>query len=151
MFVKGYKPTKEHVEKMRESLRGRKLSEEHKKKISESRIGKSSPMKGRHHSKETKEKMSLKHMGVNNPAWRCGKSFEPYTIDWNITLKRAIRERDNYICGLCKQYGIFVHHIDYDKKNCNPDNLITLCQKCHCRTNYNRNYWITYFKKCLLF
>jgi len=32
-----------------------------------------------------------------------------------------------------------------DKKNCNPDNLLTLCKNCHQKTNFNRKYWI----KCL--
>ena len=34
-----------------------------------------------------------------------------------------------------------VHHIDYDKKNCVSNNLITLCIPCHMKTNYNRSYW----------
>ena len=39
------------------------------------------------------------------------------------------------------------NHIDYDKLNCNPDNLISLCNSCHSKTNYNRNYWINYFER----
>jgi hypothetical protein len=80
-----------------------------------------------------------------NPQWKGGKSFEPYTVDWTKTLKRSIRERDNYICQICNQYGQFVHHIDYDKKNCSPNNLITLCNSCHTKTNKNREEWIKYF------
>ena len=38
------------------------------------------------------------------------------------------------------------NHIDYDKRNNDPKNLITLCHSCHSKTNYNRNYWINYFK-----
>ena len=38
------------------------------------------------------------------------------------------------------------NHIDYNKKNCNSDNLITLCHNCHSKTNHNRNNWINYFK-----
>lgn len=83
--------------------------------------------------------------GEKNPNWRGGKSFEPYSVDWTETLRRSIRERDNYICQLCSQYGNSVHHIDYDKKNCNPDNLITLCQKCNSIVNKNRDYWENYF------
>ena len=82
-----------------------------------------------------------------HPNWQGGKSFEPYTTDWTITLKRAIRERDNYICQLCSQYGNIVHHIDYNKKNCNSENLITLCRKCHIKTNYNREIWKKKFQK----
>ena len=35
---------------------------------------------------------------------------------------------------------------DYNKKNCDPTNLITLCRFCHAKTNYNRNYWMNYFQ-----
>lgn len=117
-----------------------------------------SPMKGRHHSEEAKKKLSEAHKGKNNgligekhPNWQGGKSFEPYTTDWTITLKRSIRERDNYTCKICgkiqgKGERVFpVHHIDYNKNNCNPNNLITLCLRCHLETNYNRTYWINYF------
>lgn len=38
-----------------------------------------------------------------------------------------------------------VHHIDYNKLNCNPNNLITLCKSCHMKTNFNREYWLDYF------
>ena len=40
-----------------------------------------------------------------------------------------------------------IHHMDYDKKNNNEYNLIPLCNKCHSQTNFNRGYWIQYFKK----
>lgn len=83
--------------------------------------------------------------GSNHFNWKDGSSYKPYSTDWNKTLKRSIRERDNYICQSCSQYGNVVHHIDYDKKNCNPDNLITLCSRCHCKTNFNRPYWTSYF------
>jgi hypothetical protein len=39
-----------------------------------------------------------------------------------------------------------VHHIDYDKKNNDERNLITLCISCHSKTNANREYWIEYLK-----
>lgn len=83
----------------------------------------------------------------NQPAWLGGKSFEPYSIDWTETLKRSIRERDHYLCQLCSQYGNVIHHIDYNKKNCDPENLITLCAICNGKVNFNRNYWLNYFIK----
>ncbi|NQU99405.1 MAG: HNH endonuclease [Parcubacteria group bacterium] len=42
-----------------------------------------------------------------------------------------------------------IHHIDYNKQNNNPNNLISLCRKCHVKTNFNRNYWKYYFLKHL--
>ena len=84
--------------------------------------------------------------GNKHPNWRGGISPESYGIDWTETLRRSIRERDKYVCRLCgKQQGdraFCVHHIDYDKNNCRPDNLITLCSRCHSKTNSNRKLWI---------
>ena len=86
--------------------------------------------------------------------WQGGKTLEEYSKDWTDTLRLSIRERDGFVCQECGIHqdeivGRFkkldVHHIDYDKKNCNPNNLITLCKSCHFKTNYNREYWITYF------
>ena len=90
-------------------------------------------------TEETKRKLSKinkgKYTGEKHPNWQGGKSFEKYTVDWTLTLKRSIRERDKYTCQMCwKSQGdraLSIHHIDYNKKNCNPDNLISLCCKCH--------------------
>ena len=122
-------------EKQSESHKGKKypsrkrplLTEEHKRKISAS-----------HKGKHSKERCNF---------WKGGISYEPYTIDWTETLKRAIRERDHYLCKICGQYGNHVHHIDYNKENCNPENLVTVCMSCHARTNFNRDFWINYFQE----
>jgi len=59
----------------------------------------------------------------------------PYPVDWTQTLKRSIRERDHYTCQYCGELqgdrAFDVHHIDFDKENCDPNNLVTLCQSCH--------------------
>lgn len=104
-----------------------------------------------HHPKTEFKKDHLALKNEKHPNWQNGKSFEPYTIDWTESLRRSIRERDHYICQLCsKQQGDrvhSVHHIDYDKKNCDPTNLITLCVGCNTKVNYNRNRWIKYLKQ----
>ena len=41
---------------------------------------------------------------------------------------------------------LHVHHIDYDKKNNNENNLISLCCSCHAQTNFKREDWQEYFK-----
>lgn len=103
-------------------------------------------------TKEHKEKLAISKLGEKNPSWCGGMSKpQPYTTDWTMTLKRSIRERDNYTCGICKRQQedttFAVHHIDYVKENCNPTNLITLCPSCHSKTNMNRSFWIEFFKK----
>jgi hypothetical protein len=70
---------------------------------------------------------------------------DPYSIDWTASLRRSIRERDRYTCQLCgdlqSDKAFDVHHIDYNKQNCDPNNLVTLCHPCHMKTNNNREYY----------
>jgi len=144
----GKKHTKEAKEKIRNSHIGIKhpnrkssgpLSEEHKRKISVANIG--------------------KNKGENSAFWQGGKSFEKYGLDWTDTLRESIRKRDNFICQECGIHqdelgGRFkkldIHHIDYNKYNLEPNNLITLCKSCHAKTNYNREYWIEYFNDLII-
>ena len=86
--------------------------------------------------------------GENNPFWKGGKSFEPYGFEFNKKLKQDIMQRDNCFCQMCKELiwnGHAIHHIDYNKKNNDPFNLILLCAKCHGITVTNRFYWEGYF------
>lgn len=122
LALKGKKKSKETRERMRKAQTGHKLSEKGKQKVREAM------------------------MGERNHNWLGGISFEPYSVDWTKTLKKSIRERDRYICQICGiEPAVHIHHIDYDKKNCDPNNLITLCRRCHAKTNSNRKYWINYF------
>lgn len=142
---KGKHPTEETKRKMSESRRKEYLSEETIRRMSESH-------KNQHYSPSTEFKKGG-NKGKNNYNWQGGKSFEEYTINFNKELKELIRRRDNYQCQLCGMLEIenikklCVHHIDYDKRNCLPSNLISLCQSCHTKTNHNRRYWIKYFLK----
>lgn len=43
-------------------------------------------------------------------------------------------------------YAKRLSEIDYNKYNLNSENLISLCRKCHRKTNDNREYWMSYFK-----
>lgn len=96
-----------------------------------------------------------KYTGENHWNWQDGKSFEPYGVEFNDELKEQIRRRDNYICQECGiiqekiERKLDVHHIDYNKKNNKPENLICLCPSCHSKTNYNREDWTKYFKKIM--
>lgn len=54
----------------------------------------------------------------------------------NITgwkwIRKAIIERDNYICRICgNDENLHVHHIDSNRTNNNTSNLVTLCSDCH--------------------
>ncbi len=163
---KGFKPTEETKNKIRLANTGKKRSMKVRQEMSEKRKGKkqtkttiekrSQKRKGLIPSEETKQKMRDNHANVNgknNPNWQDGKSFEEYGTEFNKKVKQFILERDNYIC----QYSdcieihdrLHIHHIDYDKKNNKPKNLITLGTSCHTKTNYNRQYWTEYYQNII--
>ncbi len=110
-------------------------------------------MLGKEHSEETKIRFSEQRTGEGNSNWRGGLSFLPHPPEFNTHLKRKILERDNYKCQNpdCKRISniLHIHHIDYNKKNCNPSNLITLCISCHARTNGSRGYWRSFYKNII--
>jgi hypothetical protein len=87
--------------------------------------------------------------GSNNANWRGGKSFEPYPTTWNFRLREAIRDRDGRECQVCGKAEngerLAVHHIDYEKTNIAPENLVALCHTCHCKTVTNRDQWQAFF------
>lgn len=124
------------------------------------RRGEDSPIYGTHPSEETRKKESESHTGKTGELasnWQGGKSFELYPSEWTETLREAARRRDNYVCQECgktqeeelKELGrkLSVHHLDYDKKNCNSDNLLTACTSCNAKFNSRREYWKEYFSK----
>jgi 5-methylcytosine-specific restriction endonuclease McrA len=124
--------------------KGKKLTDEHKRKIGLTSLGRTWQM-----TDEQKEICRLNNMGEKNPNWQGGISFEPYDKNFNCCLKKQIAERDLYTCQICGEIlpkGFAIHHIDYNKKNSNSSNLVFLCKHCHVKkTNYNRRYWIQYF------
>lgn len=93
--------------------------------------------------------------GKNNPNYKDGLNLIPYPTKFNKKLKNKIRQRDNFKCQLCNMTEeehlqiigtvLPIHHIDYNKKNCQEDNLISLCNKCNSKVNFNRDYWTEYF------
>ena len=137
----------------------RKHTKEEKRKISVSNKGrihsKEATEKNRiahlkeNLSKETREKMSTSSMGVKNPNWLNGISGEIYPQKFNRSLKRAVRELYNnydFFSGLHKNIinsnkELSVHHIDYNKDNCNLNNFVPLCKIHHNYTNKNRWFW----------
>lgn len=113
------------IEKMRLSKMGIKpsvatrklMSEAHKKYLAEH------PEEKTRLARDVWDKYTSKIAGTS---WR------------NVSLR--IRERDNHTCKNCGQLGVLVHHLDWHGKrdkvshrlmNNNPNNLITLCHKCH--------------------
>ena len=171
----GTKRSESVKEKMSNSHKGKKFTEEHKNNIRISMIGKNkgkerpdikgikrpshslfmssenNPMK----TPEMREWFSQnnpmyvpkyyeKICGENCYNWKGGKSQEEYCVLWyDKDYKESIKIRDNYKClnpecssGEC----LHIHHINYNKKDCSPKNLITVCRSCNTKANYNRKW-----------
>lgn len=136
------------------------------KKMVEIREKLSKAKRGIPRTEETKEKIRNSYYHTHHKKelhwnWQGGISFEPYSYYFNEELKEKIRKRDNYQCQgegcpmtqeehlIIYDRSLTIHHIDYNKKNCKESNLINLCLQCNSRVNFNRNYWINYFKNKL--
>ena len=122
---------------------GKKHSKETKKKISEGN-------KGRTYSDETRMLWSFQRTGEKNAAWRGGcYKYMAYPSNWQ-TLRKKILKRDNNECQnpYCEHKSDIrcVHHIDYNKKNSDMNNLIVLCGICHPRTNFDREIHEDFYK-----
>jgi len=86
----------------------------------------------------------------NHYNWNGGTGNEPYPFEFNKELKEQIKNRDDYTCQKCgSREKLAVHHMDYNKKNCDPSNLITLCNKCNASVNVKRIFWLGYFTRML--
>lgn len=74
--------------------------------------------------------------GKGNGRYVHGQATRKYPPGWTRNHKAAIRARDGGQCQCCGRSrdphrDLDVHHIDYDKTNLAPQNLITLCRYCH--------------------
>jgi hypothetical protein len=175
-FKNGYKKTEEQEKKRIETRRKNgwwKNPEEAKRNISKAEKGKpkseetrgkmSEKAKNRKDSLETRRKKSEVGKGEKNPMfgktgekhpnWQGGISNEPYTYDFK-RISKKIRKRDNHTCQLCneqilqqtKKKFLTAHHIDYNKKNNDDRNLITLCNLCNISVNTSREEWTEFFQ-----
>ena len=143
---------------------GKKHTEDTKNRQSKNKLG----IKRTEESKNKQSETNIKNgifKGENNPMygkygelsgnWNNGSSFEPYSPEFNKELKQQVLERDNYTCQCPDCEGVskvlHAHHIDYNKKNNNPENIIILCNSCHAKTNLkNRSYWSEFYQNIMI-
>ena len=174
--LKGRKFTIEHKNKLHIAFKSRSAWNKGKKRYWNSGVKKGhkfGPM-----PKEHKEKLRIANLGKNkgkiawnkgknypeysgdkNPAWLGGKSFEPYTKEFNKIFREEILKRDGFMCVKCMMRNedhlklfnrcLSIHHINYDKQLSILENCITLCTRCHMETNTNRDSWIKFFQSLL--
>jgi len=118
--------------------------------------GENNPSKRPEVRKKISETLTGKFVGDKNPSWKGGISTEPYCHVWaDKEYKNSIRERDGWFCQnpVCRKNNQnttpHLHHINYDKKNCHPWNLISICKSCNSRANKNRKRWAIFYQKIM--
>ena len=106
---------------------GRELSDESKRKISSSLLGHLD-------SEETRFRKHASHLGLPTAADQ-GKGTNKYGSGFTTFVKRRVLIRDNYCCQEFDCPGtssnLTIHHLDFEQKNNDMCNLITLCKSCH--------------------
>ena len=105
-------------------------------------------------SDETRRKLSLCRMGEKSVKWKGGITYETYCSAWaDAEYKESIKQRDGYKCLNPSCYKtstkLTLHHINYNKKDCRPINLITLCNSCNTGANSNRRWHKQWYKAIL--
>ena len=129
--------------------KGKKLSEDVKKKLSKARTGKKYP------NLQGKKNGMYGRSGNLNPNWKGGVTPERQKLYssglWKEIIKTVFR-RDGFTCQRCKNKKgkLHAHHIkswaDYPDNRFDLDNLITICKECHgwihSKNNTNKDFLI---------
>jgi hypothetical protein len=159
-FIKGYKPTKEHLENLSKSHlkqvpwnKGTKMSDDFKEKCKIRQLGKF------FRSESGKKSFTEKTSGSNNHRWiedrtqvdlNKRRNWAPKCVDW----REKVFKRDNWTCRLlsenCKGQ-LEAHHIlrwsEYPELRFIINNGITLCHAHHPRKKSEEKRLSPYFKE----
>ncbi len=116
------------------------------KRNRENHKGKLNGMFGKKRSIESRNITSKKVSGVNNPAWKGGRT--------NRWFKKKVTERDGNICNIFQMEDKEILVLDHIKpKSISPElkyiieNMQILCPNCHARKTNREKKEIALFKK----
>jgi len=101
-------------------------------------------------------------LGDKSPTWIDGRSYLPYSKEFNKHKREHIKERDGHVCQYCGRTeeeqklkdrigrGLTIHHINYDKFYNDDINLATVCRSCNTYANLNREFWQRFYTDKIL-
>jgi 5-methylcytosine-specific restriction endonuclease McrA len=118
-------------------------TEETKQKISQA-------AKGRKWSRTQRESIPTFKSGSEHPSYIDGRSYRKpgYSSGWE-GIRKEIKARDE-VCKVCgKRNLLVIHHIDCNKKNSIPSNLVTLCRKCHAKVHKDLDRYVPILRNIL--
>lgn len=110
---------------------------------------------GKNTQKKQKQKQSEIKIGNKNRNWKGGIASEEYCLEFKTTeWRQIIYERDKKkLCWnpQCEDEGTkeCLHHINYDKKDCRPLNIIKICNSCNSQANFNREWWEAFYNEIM--
>lgn len=127
--------------------KGKVFSDEHKKRLSQSKSGTNNPQFGKKHSEEHKRKIGNAEKGNKHWNWRGGITPTQMKIRNSETYKQWRNEvygRDNWTCRICgkkcESKDIVAHHLksfsEHPELRFDVDNGITLCRSCHSKLHH---------------
>ena len=127
--------------------KGKKQSESHRKHNSESHMGNIPWNKGKHWDEDHRERLAKLNIGrihTEEARFNMGMSHikpraDGYCDVWSDRVfKRDCRKNFCELCGVSERLslkvynrGLLLHHATFNKRECHPWDLQTLCVSCH--------------------
>ena len=147
-----YPRTKEHRQKMSQAIKNSPHEKQRQAIITFNKFRKGktfTQIYGIEKAMDLLKLYSKRIIGEKNFNFIDGRSYLPYPIAFNRTLKNEIKKLDQFVCVKCGisdeqcrkadslGRGLTIHHVDFNKNNCSIDNLVATCRRCNSWANWH--------------